>query len=206
MEAEPIVLLNQATGKTAAFACGKCHVVASSPKGFIGTEDERIAAARAAAMEHCGPWFCGCGAERRQHWETCEPCLYKRQAEAAAAKERAAFERAEKVSAKDWTGEFVWSERLEELFDSIDELRGRYEDVDEEPPEYVWECEEEALTLDAVQVIEDALERQEASGARIPDGATAELQALLDGWLKKHPVRWWREAHRRAVVLREEER
>lgn len=204
---EPIVLLNQATGKIAAFACGKCHVVASSPKGFIGTTDECIAAARAAAMDHCGPWFCACGAERRQHWETCEKCLYQRQAEEADAKELARFEAAEKVSAKDWTGEYVWSERFEDLFGDIGELLGRYEDEGEEPPGYVWECEEEKFVLDAEHILESELESQEA-----PDGAAdhlitddqEELQDLLDGWLSAHPVKWWRPAHKRAVLIREE--
>lgn len=203
---EPIVLVNQATGKIAAFACGKCHVVASSPKGFIGTPDECIAAARAVALEHCGPWFCECGTEREQHFTECAACRQERLAKERELKEVARFEKAEKVRAADWTGEYVWSERFEELFSDVDELRGRYVDEGEEPPDYVWECEEEVLTLSAGDILNDALEREGGTFMleHMAPVVAQDLQAALDGWLKKHPMRWWRPAHRRAVLLREE--
>jgi hypothetical protein len=202
---EPIVLVNQATGKVAAFACGKCRKVASSPVQFGGDPDMAVELARDDAREHCGPWFCECGAERRQNFTECEPCLYKRQAEEADAKEQARFDAAEKVSSKNWTGEYVWSDRFEELFSDIDELLGRYEDEGEEPPEYVWECEEEVLTLDGEDILHDALEREGGLFMleHMAPVVAQDLQAALDGWLKKHPVRWWKEAHRRAVLLKE---
>jgi hypothetical protein len=205
---EPIVLVNQATGNIAAFACGKCHVVASSPKGFIGTQDECITAARAAALEHCGPWFCECGAERRQHFTVCDRCRCARQAEEADDAERARFDAAEKVAAKDWDGEYVWSDRFQEIFGDVDELLGRYEDEDEEPPLYVWECERVDFGMDADDVLGRIIETDDhwpGVSKYIGDADRQELQALLDGWLKKRDIHWWRAAHRRAVVLREEE-
>lgn len=206
---EPRELTDKATGKTVGYFCGKClHVSALMLiGGHVGEKDERVAAARQAAAEHCGPWFCACGAEAKRPGAECDRCRGQRQTEEADAKERAALEKAEKVAAKDWTGEYVWSDRFEEIFSDIDELLGRYEEEGEEPPEYVWECEPEKLKLDAEDILEAQLDCQEA-----PDGAAdhlttddrTELQALLDGWLEKRSVKWWWKAYRRAVLLREE--
>lgn len=123
--AEPIVLLNQATGKIAAFACGKCHVVASSPRQCVGTPDECIAIARDVAMKHCGPWYCDCGAERKQHWATCDGCRNRRQAEESAAKEQARAEEAEKRAAEQVA-------ELEHLRRQVDSLQTRGTELVEE--------------------------------------------------------------------------
>lgn len=69
----------------------------------------------------CRPRLCSCGAEVREGWLSCRPCLDRREAE----RERARFEAAEKVT--DWAGpvfhgdSFYWSA----------------DDIDDSPP-YVW--------------------------------------------------------------------
>ncbi|WP_438029098.1 hypothetical protein [Sorangium sp. So ce233] len=209
MEAGPLELVVKDSGKVTGFACGKCRQTTTMmfTGSYLGTDEERLAGARDAAVKHCGPWLCACGSEKRQHWEKCDRCHAADQAEEIEAKERAAFEKAEKVAAKDWGGEYVWSDRFEEVFDSIGELLGRYEDEGEEPPEYVWECEPEKFVLDAKHILESEIESQE-----VPDGAAdhlltddqEELQDALDAWLTGHPVKWWRPAYKRAVLLREE--
>lgn len=121
-------------------------------------------------------------------------------------REREAFEKAEKVAAKDWGGEYVWSDRFQEIFGDIDDLLERHEQEDEEPPEYVWECEEEVLELDAEDILYSALERAGATFMleHMSNAPKKDLQEALDVWLKKNPVRWWKAAHNRAVLLREE--
>jgi hypothetical protein len=209
VRAEPIGLLATTTGKVAGFVCGacRCTTMGMFPSGYLGTEDERLAAARQTAVEHCEPKLCPCGAERERNYTVCATCRQQQWAAEHEAKEVAAFERAEKVKASDWTGEYVWSERFEEIFDSISELLGRYEDEGEEPPDYVWECEEEVLALDAEDILHNALEREGATYMmeHIPPVVLDDLKKALDDWAKKHPVKWWVEANRRAVVLITEE-
>lgn len=204
---EPIELVAKTTGKVVGFVCGKCSCADASmliSASWAGAENERVAQARLAAVDHCGPWFCACGKEREKYGTTCRGC---RAAEAAAqldAKERAAFERAEKVAASDWTGEYVWSDRFEDIFGHPADLLDRYDAAGEEPPEYVWECVEVPLVLNASDILDNECESQEAwEGLREQIGRVDEeaLQALLDGWLKKRKLSWWREEHRRAVLL-----
>jgi hypothetical protein len=206
MSTEPIELIAKTTGRVIGFVCGKCgcteHMMFVGT--YLGTDEERLEGARCAAVEHCGPRFCACGAERKRHHDVCDDCRHRQWAKEHEEKEHAAFEKAEKVPASEWTGEHVWSDRFECIFDDIDELLERHNDHDEEPPEYVWECNEVRLTLDASDILSQELESQEAwEGIRdqISAADEYELQALLDGWLAKRKLRWWVEGGSLAVLL-----
>lgn len=211
MSTEPIELVTKARDHVVGFVCGKCKSTSMMmfPVSYFGPEEERLNAARRAATEHCGPWFCACGAEKKTYYrDVCETCFDKAQQDKLDADQRTAFKKAEKVPADKWSGEYVWSDRFETIFGEIGELLERYEDEGEEPPAYVWECEREDLTLDAGDILDAAFEQQEAwEGARdhVSPADQEELQALLDGWLAKRKLLWWRESRHRAVLLPERE-
>lgn len=123
-----------------------------------------------------------------------------------AANERRAFAKAEKAPAAEWEGDYVYSERYGCVFSDVGELIELHELDGEDPPPYFWECERVELRFDAGQVLDDAFDAHDAlesTRALVSGEAKTELQALLDGWLARHPIRWWREGRTRAVVLRE---
>jgi len=115
-------------------------------------------------------------------------------------KEREAFEKAEKVQAKDWDGPVVLNG--DRFFSCVEDL---LDDLDgEDDPKYVWACRKVGLGFDADDVINNALESQEHhEDARdsITHGDVEELQALLTTWATKQRVETWWEDRTKAVIL-----
>jgi hypothetical protein len=184
--AEPLALVVQGKDQIAAFACGKCHYVASSPKQYIGTEEEIVEAARSAARTHCGPWFCACGAECDRYRTQCSKCwtadANKRQADRTAA----AIAKAKRVTLAEYDGEMLYLEGRDRYVtpDEIEDMRG-----DGDLPEYAWGCSVNGFSLDADRIIEGEVEsgeHHEDAVEWLQKGATEALQRTLDAWAEKY--------------------
>ena len=185
---EPLALVvrGSATGEVAAWACGKCRYVALSEEH---------------ARSCCATLQCPCGKTiERKHWKVCRDCENARYTEEQERKENEAFEKAEKVQAKDWDGPVVLNG--DRFFSCVEDL---LDDLDgEDDPKYVWACRKVGLGFDADDVINNALESQEHhEDARdsITHGDVEELQALLTTWATKQRVETWWEDRTKAVIL-----
>lgn len=180
---EPIALVVAGKTEIAAFVCGKCHTVAASPIQFSGDGAEDFA--RRQAREHCGPWFCDCGAERDRYRTKCDACSSAEAASRNEARERQAIAKARRVTLEEYTGEMVYDDRRERYM-APDELVDLEED---DRPEFVWGCTEQRLTLDAGRIIENAVESDELhedAAEGLAKGAEEALQAALDTWSKEY--------------------
>ena len=130
-------------------------------------------------------------------------------AEAAVKYAQECFDKAEKVPSSTYTDPlFVDGAGAGDIGDGFfsdeEALRHHYEQEGEPLPAYVWACEEERLTFDAVHIIEDACEQQvmhESAEESVTHEAGKELQDFLDGWAKRHPVISWKTDYSRAVIL-----
>lgn len=183
---EPIIELTiRGSDTVVAHACGKCRRVA---------HDERM------ARQCCEPILCECGATCRRGWTACDDCLDRK----AQARERNRFEKAEKVSWRDYDGPVYWERPCGDYWstatDFVDELA-----CDSPPsdcPPYVWACTRYGLTMDAQGIVHNQLERQEHH----EDAADwivgiDELQTAMDDWLNKQSVESWAVDYTRAVLL-----
>ena len=183
---EPIALVVQGKDVLSAFACGKCHVVASSPRQFGGTEEEIVEAARKAARTHCGPWFCTCGVECRQYRTTCDACWKIAADKRDAEREAAHVAKAKRVHFKEYDGQMLFDERRDRYLDP-DEVADMA--LDDDLPEHMWGCTVTGLKLDAGDIIDGALEsgehHEDAADWLAQDAAKA-LQTALDRWVKKY--------------------
>ena len=123
-------------------------------------------------------------------------------------REKKRFEKAEKLTEEQYGDDPVWWDArgpADGLFVSVEDVREYCEENEVELPEYVWACDAEKFHIDMQGAVEDALERQELYEGAYDDlggdEAIKELQALVQGWLDKHPVISWRPHYKRAVLL-----
>ncbi len=155
------------------WACGACRRVAR-------TEEDAHAC--------CQPVHCKtCGKEvEERHWTVCRPC----RAADFEAREQAKWNAAKKVHVADYDGVAV-CEELEQFDDAATLFEFWDDDPDHEGLEdpRIYATRPTPLTLDAADVLEDALERQEhyedAASDLDPKGYPL-LQAYLDLWLEAH--------------------
>lgn len=186
-------------GKVLALYCGECGRVFDI-------------ATRGLADQCCLPNACGrCGRNvEKKHWLYCDRCCVERDAEKA----REQFANAKKISI---------SEYFKEQPDGLLHVEGYgggrdgYYDADElhelaeynngELPEYFWYCAPDYLTIDARDVIENALEQHfDDAYSHIPAGAEEELKQFLDKWCNGTGIRSWIPSSSIAVVPTGEER
>lgn len=160
--------------KVLAWACGKCGIVCP---------DERH------AKGHCLPNICECGNECIRHYTTCPDCIKRKQDE----RDRKLREAAEVVSAENYDGP-VYHEQQDvyypdagEAFEAIADEVGF--DDGERKALTLWTCDKVHLTLDANDVIQQALESQEhheEASDLISNRGLGVLQGILDSWISEH--------------------
>jgi len=139
---------------------------------------------REDAEQCCVPAKCECGVECEPHRTRCDACAFK-------SADNHARKRWESASTRthwnDYKGTHVYIEGEDEPI-TTDELADRIEE-DEAPAGYVYGCYEAQTRIDAIDAIDDALERAEAyDGAanHISTTAREELRAFLDQWSALH--------------------
>lgn len=95
----------------------------------------------------CGPKLCTeCNKPIPYYKDICEKCWEKQN-----------FEKAKKISWKDYKGSFVYDYLGEEYYDDIDSLLEHYEENNEEPPKYCYACSGKSYALDVYSVIENEI-------------------------------------------------
>lgn len=94
---KPIPMVVQGKDEIAAYACGKCRMVVSSPLRFGGGPGSEEQAAR-VAEEHCEPPKCSECGETKPNQSYCRPCADKRATE----REATRFAKARKVTVEEY--------------------------------------------------------------------------------------------------------
>jgi hypothetical protein len=188
-----------------AYACPKCGMLFLLKKDIDEGEREHLAG---QASAHCVKQ-CACGNALDHHYQLrCKECREKAEKE----KERARFEKAERLAIEAWTDTPVyWEGHIGGLgdgfFSNIDEVIDYCAEEGLELPEYVWTCSSHEFKLDAGRFIEQELERQEMyddASEDISEEALTRLQAYMDVWSKEQHLTGWQPDHARAVLLRAE--
>ena len=182
---DPIALVVRGTEKVVAYACGKCHVVASSEE---------------QAKRCCAPYVCDeCGRLISGRCYTkCSECIDKHQAE----RDRAMLAKANKVA---WDADNCPSGMVSfhgEWHESIEAFVDYWMSLNDKLPPFVWAGEECRLTLDAEQILRDELERQnhyEDEFDRIGESSIASLQKIIDEWLAGLGLKWFEQSN--TVIL-----
>lgn len=180
--------------QTMAYACPKCGTLFVPPKDGSGDKMQE-------AIDHCRK-HCVCGKPLRGlGWTRCDACRAKLDHE----REQARFAAATKVTLEDYTGEMVY---WDEEYYTVEDLLDHCEDNEKEVPLYVWACKPKDFTLDAVEVVSNALEYQqhhEDAGDRIDAKAYKTLQDFLGVWAKEQGIVSYFQDMSCAVVLRAED-
>lgn len=162
-------------------ACPKCRMTAPS---------------EAVAEQCCEPYICKCGVTCPKPYIICEACRNKKLNE----KERMAFEKAEKVSWRDYDGPVCVNG--DDYHRDVEEFVERCLDDGESLPLYVWSCTALRLSLNAEDIIDSALESGEHHEDAFEDIADLEgLQKFLNEWCEKQTLESWGESHKVAVLL-----
>lgn len=194
----PIPLVNaEKTDEVIAYACGKCGLV-------VGSVLEHGDRAKVEAETHCGPWICQeCGAEhKRRHQQTCDPCFRARLTKRDKEREAAAFEKAERVTPKDYSGPVFWDGGgcNDGFFATGDELEDWCACEEIPLPPYVWTCRTINPSLDFVSLCEQALDDQYEDCEL---DAEDELKEFLEKWNAKQTSETWEPNYKRVVILGE---
>jgi len=196
---DPIPLTTAQAIEPVAWACGQCRTI-------LSTLD--------AARDHCRCERCKGLITGRDYGHICSSCRpIVRDEERAEAKARSvifdaeAFAKARKVPESAWSDTVVWEDGSGDMsgdgyFSSTDAVRERCARDGVPVPAYVWGTAPEMMSLDADSIIDAALD-DSYDGARdaITAEAEKELQALLDAWCERHPVKWWSEDRSVAVMM-----
>jgi hypothetical protein len=134
---------------------------------------------------------CECGQKiDRSHFDCCSSCRSKKFKEQQDQKDRERFEAASKIHFEDYTGLFLWNDRVITKEDLGEELYSLIYDG-EEPPDYIWGTKKHKVFtgIDLTEVVadkcEDGYEDME-SHFDYKDNDFIKAQELLDGWLLKH--------------------
>ncbi len=188
-------------------SCGQMYTPKYYPACNKETPEEKDAAAREAASRCCykNCEECDCIMPPKPYcWTICEACRDKRDA----AREAAKYEKAEKVDEAAYSGFVYWEDRGSHngYFDDLDELRDWAIQEEVELPTYVYACSTHKIpTIDAGDIVESALENQEAYEDAISDMDVECLQKLLDFWLQYNQRDCFQQDDARVVILSQEE-
>lgn len=167
-----------------AYACGVCRIVRK-------THEE--------ALSCCAPRLCACGVQIEESYYTaCKAC----REEAERAREAEKFEKAEKILAAEWSGAAMWCECCSEYFSDVESFIDGHDDPS--MPRYAWDCDSIPLTLDAHEVVEQALEHQEHhedAGDKVGDSDLKTLQEAMDKFSESVGITSWFASNKRAVIL-----
>jgi len=175
-----------------ALACAKC-----------GTVYRKTDMGPYSAAGCCMPYLCsGCGKElpRKENRTVCRECNEKRREKEEAAR----VAKAERISWKDYDGEFVYLEgiRSHDDYCPTNDLADTLTDFPaDKRPKYVWACCEMPLPKPDADDIAEGLTQDMAESA-IEDLDTEGLQKVLDKWWAKQTVHSF-EPDNKIVVLDE---
>lgn len=131
---------------------------------------------------------CSCG--QKTYNDVCSSCRFKELQEQQMERERELFEKATKIPFKDYTGVFLWKERVidgDALEEEIDSMLFD----GEEPPDYLWGTEKHKVFsgIDLEEVVlskcEDGYEDM-GDYFNFQDESFLMAQKSLDLWLEKH--------------------
>ena len=194
----PIRLYNENGTPTLVYYCSKCGKV--SPYGGVKSSQE-------LAEECCRPKLCECGEPVMRHYTTCEKCRNKNWREQGLIKEAERFEKATKVSWRDYDG-FVYCEQG----DSGDNY---YPDTDDLMDDicckdligivtYAWACTSRPIvTVDIANILENcadqAYEDWEHDGSGLVEFEAAIKKFEQDSNTLHNTV--WTVDYSRAIIL-----
>ncbi len=186
------------------FACANCEAIYRTTLWDTLSAEQAAEQARKSATFCCDRRCQDCeaplGTYRENPYICCKTCLNKRDAKREAQK----YEKAAKIPEDEYCGWISWDTHGDNdgFFESTDELREYALANGMQIPEYVYACTEDTIPhLDAWDILESALERDEAYEDAI-DGLDVDgLQELLNGWLEHNKLTCYHEDHERAVVL-----
>jgi hypothetical protein len=191
MAASPFRLVRAGEGITTEVFAWGCEVCKTSYS--VRNLGER---AQTAAAECCAP-CCECGKPRPKHRIRCDAC--------DAAKvwdiERAREEKAAKVSESTYNGPVYWEDGkgdAEGYFSSTDEVREWCEDEGEDLPEAVWACTVRTPSLNADDLIEQALD-ESYEGCDVQEEGF--LREAIAAWNAKQTCQIWNQDYSTRVVL-----
>jgi hypothetical protein len=190
-----VELFKRGEQEPVAYACGRCgRAWAAQHKG--------------AAEDCCTCRGKGCTNLPEKYTTRCRPCAERESAEAKAAmldREREAFEKAAKVSWREWDAEravyFDGGRRYgaDGYFDSLRHLHDSFDSPDQVPA-YCWATRPMGPPkLHAEDIVEEALEEY-YEGAR-DSVDVAGLQVLLDAWSKDNDPGGYMVDRRTAILL-----
>lgn len=159
-------LVKRGSDEVVALYCGKCGLVYRISESHL-------------AEACCQPIICSCGKPAPKGWTICDECRRANDE----AKEKALFEKAEKVVLKDYKIDYVYWEGIgNDGFATDDELEDWLsEQIESERPEWVWACKEVELPkLNAHDLIEHITQDSfEGADERLD---ADDLQKVLDEW------------------------
>jgi len=149
------------------------------------------------AEECCKPPTCECGKPAEYPYSGCKEC----REETRRKREQAIWDKAKKVRWVDYDGVMLICDRDDEFYsDPAEIFDAHYAD----PPTWAWGTYAKKLKIDAIQVIDDAIENEGFLGDEtlpIPD--LTELQKALDAVCEQIPETYWED--QTVVVTFEEE-
>lgn len=196
---DPIPLTTAQAIEPVAWACAQCRTV------LAFESDARV---------HCQCERCKTTLSNRDYTGLCATCRpIAREEERAESRARLvtldaeAFAKARKVPESAWSDTVVWEEGSGDMsgdgyFSSTEAVREQCERDGVPVPAYVWGTTPVTMSLDAGSIVESALEDSyEGAADAVDAGALAELQAMLDGWCERYPVKWWTEDREVAVMM-----
>jgi hypothetical protein len=181
----PIELTVKGTDKVVAWACGKCRNV---------KHEDFVLACCAEGRICCKP---GCDESTEySHFTVCN----KHRAESEWEREREVFNKATKVSWRDYPDGWLYSEHFGKYFASFEDLAMELSDTDPEDwPEYVYGCDKMELSLDARDIIENAT--QNFYEDAVEDLDEKSLQIVLDHWVEAQKLEAYEANYNVAVTL-----
>jgi hypothetical protein len=200
---DPFDLVVKGHDEPVGYACPKCGAV------FIvhNRKDEKLREAdrkhqQEQAAVHCVK-LCVCGQPTDGFcYLRCSACRAQMEAD----KEQARFEKAKKLTIEEYDGPVYWEGHSGTLgdgyFADVEDLLDHCEQEGMDPPDYVWTCDKDEMTLDAESIVEHAVEDMYDS---IPAKAIVSLQAYLDTWCKEVNIAGWSNNTANVVLLREPE-
>ena len=179
---EPLELIVKDRGDTVAWACGACGVVRAD---------------NAAAVSCCWRNCEDCDVLiplDRAYWMVCSDCSGKRSRARSNKIEADHLRDAKLVSACDYALSYdcdwvYWEGHgfNEGFFESCGELEDYCSDEDIDLPDQAWACSPNQLTLDAKEIVADALEsgeHYEGADENVSEAHWTLLQTILDAWCK----------------------
>jgi hypothetical protein len=178
-----LTLVIQGEDRPVALACAKCGRVYS-----LGQEG--------MAAQCCEPYHCStCGVETERYWTKCNRC----RGEEERAKERARFEAATVVPWDEAAGAMLYDEEHDRWISGIEDAE------DEDPPtRYAYATKPRPLSIDADDIIDNALENgehYEDAGMDISEAERAELRTFLTDWCRRTGIVSHFPDHSRVVLF-----